>query len=72
MSIIKIIIDLFLFPGRIIQWLNYMFPPKGKVRVTARHKNSLIIRVLWSVTFWICLYLIILKPVFEMHTQSTT
>ncbi len=68
MQIGKFLLELLLLPGRIVQWSNYLFPQKGRVRISARQKDSLFIRVLWSVVFWVLLYVILLKPILESTT----
>mgnify|MGYP006101939475 FL=1 len=50
----KILVELFLLPGRVILWLGYMFPEKGykAIRQSARHARSPIMTYLWSTAFW--------------------
>ena len=60
----NIIVELYLFPGRLILWLQYMFPSKGyaKVRQSSRHARSPIMTFLYSSIFWGVLIYLIINP----------
>ena len=46
--------EIFLVPGRLILWFNYMFPAKGMQNITksARHAKSPIMTWFYSIVFW--------------------
>lgn len=50
-------VEFFLLPGRLILWINYMFPNSGysKTRGSARHARSPIMTFLYSVAAWVVL-----------------
>jgi hypothetical protein len=50
---------LFFLPGKVILWLNYFFPDKGQVWTSARQKGNPVIEVLYSLTFWAVLAVLI-------------
>lgn len=56
MAILRIIFEIFLLPGRVLLWLNFMFPTKGKILISARQKDSIVLRFVYSVFAWICLF----------------
>lgn len=47
--------ELYTSPGRLILWLQYMFPIGGysKTRSSARHARSPIMTFLYSTAFWV-------------------
>lgn len=47
--------EIYLAPGRLILWFNYMFPAKGMQNITksARHAKSPIMTFLYATMFWI-------------------
>lgn len=47
--------EIYMLPGRIILWINYMFPSKGMQNITksARHAKSPIMTFLYSTGFWL-------------------
>lgn len=51
------LIELFLIPGRVILWINFMMPGKGysAVRQSSRNARSPIMTFLYSTGFWIFL-----------------
>lgn len=67
----NIVVELYLFPGRLILWLHYMFPSKGysKVRQSSRHARSPIMTFLYSSIFWIGAGYILINP--ELREQMT-
>lgn len=44
---------LFRRPGKIIIWINYMFPSTGKVLVSKRHVGNPIMEIIYSIVFWL-------------------
>ena len=46
--------EVFLFPGRAILWIQYMFPGSTyrKVRMSSRHARSPIMTIIYSISFW--------------------
>ena len=65
----NILVELYLFPGRLILWLQYMFPSKGyaKVRQSSRHARSPIMTFVYSSIFWGGLIYIVMNP--DLRTQ---
>ena len=55
--------EFYTIPGRIILWLQYMFPEKGyaKTRQTSRHARSPLMTFFYSTGFWIAIIVIIIK-----------
>ena len=57
----NLLVELYLLPGRVVLWFNFMFPNKGykNVRQTSRHARSPFMTFLYSTIFWVFLaYLI--------------
>ena len=52
MKTLKILFEIALLPGRAIQWINYMFPQKGEIFTSARRRNSIIFRIIYSIIGW--------------------
>ncbi len=48
------LLEIFLIPGRVILWINYMMPGKGyaAVRQSSRNARSPIMTLLYSIGFW--------------------
>lgn len=48
--------EVFLAPGRVILWLQYMFPQNGirGVALSARHAKSPLMTWFYSIAFWVC------------------
>lgn len=44
---------LFVLPGTIILWWQYYFPKPGEAWAAARRKDHPVIRVLYSIAFWL-------------------
>lgn len=51
-SVVK---EIFLAPGRVILWLQYMFPQNGirGVALSARHAKSPLMTWFYSIAFWV-------------------
>lgn len=47
----------FLLPGRILMWIDYMFPSKGRVLATARQRGNPIVEVLNAIVAWFVIIL---------------
>jgi hypothetical protein len=48
-------VEIFLAPGRVILWLQYMFPSKkyADIRRSSRHARSPIMTAIYSAIFWV-------------------
>ena len=49
--------EVFLAPGRVILWLQYMFPQNGirGVALSSRHARSPLMTWFYSILFWVCI-----------------
>jgi hypothetical protein len=48
----NLIYEVFTLPGRVILWLNYMNPKKGRIVRSARHARSPGMTLIYSIVFW--------------------
>ena len=64
----RLIVELYLLPGRVLLWLGYMFPGKGYsgVRQSARAARSPIMTFISSTAFWFFLGYSIYKGWFQV------
>ena len=59
MKTLKILFEIALLPGRAIQWINYMFPQKGEIFTSARRRNSITFRIIYSIIGWATIFILI-------------
>lgn len=78
MKTLKILFEIALLPGRAIQWINYMFPQKGEIFTSARRRNSIIFRIIYSIIGWATIFILITnynnskEPSPTPHSTPTT
>ncbi|WP_413208161.1 hypothetical protein [Rhodospirillum sp. A1_3_36] len=52
---------LFRAPGQLFLWLEYLFPSKGRVLVSARQKGHVVAEVWYSLVFWAVVIFVLYK-----------
>jgi len=63
---------LFVLPGTVILWWQYHFPKPKEAWATARRKDQPVMRVLYSLAFWLIAVLIIFFLVADLWHGATT
>lgn len=52
-------------PGKAILWLNYYFPRKGELWISARQRGNRTVEVFYSVLFWLAIIFLLLVVIFS-------
>ena len=65
----NILFEFYLLPGRILLWMNYMFPSKGynKTRESARHARSPIMTFFYATILWLVFVFLVVLPALDAY-----